>query len=108
MLSQPYFYLYVISCVLVFALGNTTKKADLIEPQTLAIMGVVGLITNISNYVLLVLCLFLADHWWYAIVMWIVGFIATILLPPTKEQTLAYIGVVAAPICTLLAFISLF
>lgn len=109
MFSQPYFYLYVVSCLLVFALRNTIQKNTPANPMVTSVMGFVGLITNIANYVLLALCLFFAEHFWYVPIMWVIGFILCTLLPPTKiETTLGYIGLICAPLCTVLAYISLF
>lgn len=109
MINQPYIYLYVISSIFVFAVGNTMKKSNPAKPLVHSLMGIVGLVTNIANYVLLALCLFFAEHWWYALVMWALGFVLSILIPPTKVETiLGYIGIVGAPLCTLFAYLTLF
>ena len=94
---------------MVYALGNTMKKITPANPNVIPLMGIMGLITNIANYVLLVLCLFFADHWWYALIMWVFGFVLSILVPPTRLETiLGYIGVACAPACTLIAYLNLF
>lgn len=109
MFTTPYFYLYVISCVLVFALKNTMQKITPANPLITPLMGMVGLVSHIANYVLLILCLFYAEHWWYAPIMWVIGFILTILIPPTKVETImGYLGIIGAPACTLFAYLSLF
>lgn len=108
MLSLPYFYFYVISSVLVFALGDTMKKIEPANSSLLSIMGTIGLITRIANYLFLILCLFKAEHWWYALIMWLVGFIISILIPPAKaESNLGYIAIVCAPMCTIVSYITL-
>lgn len=108
MLSLPYFYFYVISSVLVFALGDAMRKAEPANSSFLPVMGIVGLFTRIANYLFLILCLFKAEHWWYALIMWLVGFVISILIPPTKaEGNLGYIAIVCAPMCTIVSYITL-
>lgn len=108
MFTLPYFYLYVVSCVLAFALKNTAQKINPANSIILPLMGLIGLLTTLANYALLITAVFVAEHWWYALVMWVVGFVASILVPPTKVETiLGYIGAVCAPLCTVLAFLNL-
>ena len=109
MFSQTYFYLYVISSILIFALQNTMKKINPANPMVIPFMGTMGLVSNIANFALLILCLFFAEHWWYAPIMWVVGTVLSILIPPTKiEMLLGYLAVICAPACTLFAYLYLF
>lgn len=109
MFTQTYFYLYVVSSVLVFCLENTMKRIHPANGMVIPFMGAAGLITKIANLVLLVLCLFFAPHWWYALIMWGCGYILSILIPPTKvEMVLGYIAVICSPLCTLFAYMTLF
>ena len=109
MFSSPYLYLYAISSVLVFALGNTMRKINPANQMVIPFMGSVGLVTNIANYIFLVLCLFFAEHWWYAPIMWVFGYVLSILIPPTKvEMVLGYLAAICAPLCTLFAYLVLF
>lgn len=107
MLSQPYFYLYLVSSIFVFVLGDAMKNSQPANPNLIPIAGLVGLITNVANYAFLILCLFFAEHWWYPIIMWAISFVTAILIPPTRGG-FAFLGIIVAPLCTICAYVSLF
>lgn len=109
MFSQPYLYLYVASELMAFAAKHTMAKINPANPLVVPIMGIVSSVCTIAGFVLLILCLFFAEHWWFAPIMWAIAFVACIILPPNKIETiLGYAGVICAPICILLAYLDLF
>lgn len=109
MFSQVYFYCYVLASVLTFALQGAMKKNNPANQSLIPMMGIVGLVTKISGFVFLILCLFYAEHWWHALAMWVAGFALSVLMPSNKVETLlGYLAVAVAPVCILLAYLDLF
>lgn len=109
MFNEAYFYLYVVSAMLISALQDTMKTINPSNPYMISFMGTIGLLCKIANMALLVLCLFFSWRWWYAPIMWVVGFILSTLIPPIRAgRILGHIGIIGAPICTLLAYLDLF
>ena len=108
MLSQPYFYLYIVSSVLLFVLRDAMKNSNPANPNLIPLSGIVGMITNIANYVFLILCFFFTEHWWCPIIMWVISFVLSILIPPVKGTPFAFLGIVISPLCTIFAYINLF
>jgi hypothetical protein len=106
MFSQIYFYCYVVASVSTFALADTMKSINPTNQSVIPLMGLIGLLVKVANFIFLALCLFYSEHWWYALAMWGIGFIVSILLPPTKF--LGYLSVAVAPLCVLLAYLNLF
>ena len=106
MFSLPYVYLYIISNLSCYAMQDTMKNTTPANQFAHPIMGLIGLITKVANIVLLILCLFYAEQWWYALVMFAISFVASMLLP--SYRFLGYLGILAAPICSVLAYINLF
>ena len=106
MFSLPYVYFYLASSLSCYAIkdtiANTTPANELVHP----IMGLVKLITRLANFVLLILCIIYAEQWWYALAMMGTAFGASFLLPPFNF--LGYIGIISAPVCSVLAYINLF
>lgn len=106
MFNQPYFYYYLVASVLIYALADTMKSINPANPFVVPLMGAVGLLTKVACFVFLILCLFYAEYWWYALAMWGMGFVISILLPPTRF--LGYVSVVVSPVCIVLAYLNLF
>ena len=106
MFSLPYVYFYIISSLLCHAMQDTMRSTTPTNQLVHPIMGLIGLITKVANFILLILCLFHAEQWWYALVMFGTAFGASILLP--RFSFLGYLGILAAPVCSVLAYINLF
>lgn len=112
MFSLPYVYLYIISDVLILSLTDALRMINPANPFIKPIMGISGGITRVANIVLLILCIFFAPHWWYAPIMWVCALALSIFIKvifgDITDIVLGFLAVIAAPICTIGAYICLF
>jgi hypothetical protein len=109
MFNQPFLYLFIASEIFIFAMQMTVKKIRPRSPLMPFLMSILGLLSQIANVVFIILYAINADHWWHALVAGVLGFFASVLIPPTKiEMVLGYLGIIGAPLCVTLAYLNLF
>jgi len=74
------------------------------------VMTIIWEICSIALLVLLVFIFIKVRPWWYGLIMIVAGYVLPILLPPIKslETVVAMIGLVCAPLFTVLSYLKLF
>ena len=112
MFSLPYVYMYIVSSALVFSIRDTMEMINPANPLVKPVMGMTGFITKVANFILLILCIFFAPHWWYSPIMWVCGIVLSviikILINDRADMAMGYLAVIGAPICTAISYFSLF
>ena len=108
--SMGLFWFFLLAEIFTFFMQRTFSTWQGANQTTPAIMTVVSFICTIALIVLLIFILIRVRPWWYGLVMLFAGFIIPTILPIGKsgETVVAMIGIVGAPLFTVLSFLKVF
>lgn len=106
MFSQIYFWTFIFASLFSFILRRVYVRFNGSSAAVKEITGLIGNVTYYANIIFLILGFWFMPKWWYPIALYLFSFLTTII--PIPDRILAIIGLVAAPILTILSYYFLF
>ena len=105
MFTLPYFYFFLATVFFTFTMQRAIQHGQLSEKLS-AICSIVYPACTLAYVVFLILGFWYMPHWWYPLAFYVISFLTSFI--PIPDKIAATLGVVIAPICTVLMYLSLF
>lgn len=106
MFSHAYLYYYLLATFFAFVMLRASKSFNGSSAVLPVLYTMIGGACNLACFVFLVLGFWFMPHWWYPIVFVLLG-IATALIP-IPDAIASLIGIVVAPVFSVLMYLSMF
>ena len=105
MFTLPYFYYFLIVVFFTFTMYRAISRGQL-TPLVASICNIIFPLCSLAYVVFLVLGFWFMPKWWYPFAFYGLSFLSSFI--PIPDNIASIIGIIAAPIFTVLMYLSLF
>lgn len=106
MFTEGYFWYCIAAYFFAFIMDRVASRDVMLPDSAAGIMKIVSLASTVARYIFLILGFWAMPHWWYPLAIWGCSFLVALI--PIGDKIAAYIGIIAAPVFTVLMYLDLY